>query len=296
MRRSYIREKKYQCGDEYMTVGVYAVTDQEHRQRGKKRKESDRGQKERNKYASLRRKQRKVLANFDKNGFFLTGTYEDGYLPADFAACRKDVENYKRRVITATCKRFGVPESTIRSWMAEEAKQPDGAFAQARAEAAREIAARAALGARAQVGYLQQRVAENQRAADIRAKLEQRLDEDARSRRYEIGGLLKSEAEDLQDAAETGLVVRSAPGTYDRQLSDEERDELAKQLERYEAKAMTDKDAANIAAVLLTTAANAAALVPRDEGSSQSVAPAVLMEGQEVSERQEVVLDGSGNV
>ena len=102
MRRSYIREKKYQCGDEYMTVGVYAVTDQEHRQRGKKRKESDRGQKERNKYASLRRKQRKVLANFDKNGFFLTGTYEDGYLPADFAACRKDVKNYKRRVITAT--------------------------------------------------------------------------------------------------------------------------------------------------------------------------------------------------
>lgn len=198
--------------------------------------------------------------------------------------------------ICAVARKYGVPESTIRSWMAEEAKQPDGAFAQARAEAAREIAARAALGVRAQVGYLQQRVAENQRAADIRAKLEQRLDEDARSRRYEIGGLLKSEAEDLQDAAETGLVVRSAPGTYDRQLSDEERDELAKQLERYEAKAMTDKDAANIAAVLLTTAANAAALVPRDEGSSQSAAPAVLMEGQEVSERQEVVLDGSGNV
>lgn len=198
--------------------------------------------------------------------------------------------------ICAVARKYGVPESTIRSWMAEEAKQPDGAFAQARAEAAREIAARAALGARAQVGYLQQRVAENQRAADIRAKLEQRLDEDARSRRYVIGGLLKSEAEDLQDAAETGLVVRSAPGTYDRQLSDEERDELAKQLERYEAKAMTDKDAANIAAVLLTTAANAAALVPRDEGSSQSAAPAVLMEGQDRSEQQEVVLDGRGDV
>ena len=198
--------------------------------------------------------------------------------------------------ICAVARKYGVPESTIRSWMAEEAKQPDGAFAKARAEAAREIAARAALGARAQVGYLQQRVAENQRAADIRAKLEQRLDEDARSRRYIVGRLLKSEAEDLQDAAETGLVVRSAPGTYDRQLSDEERDELAKQLERYEAKAMTDKDAANIAAVLLTTAANAAALVPRDEGSSQSAAPAVLMEGQDRSEQQEVVLDGRGDV
>ena len=198
--------------------------------------------------------------------------------------------------ICAVAQKYGVPESTIRSWMAEEAKKPDGAFAKARAEAAREIAARAALGARAQVGYLQQRVAENQRAADIRAKLEQRLDEDARSRRYMVGRLLKSEAEDLQDAAETGLVVYSEPGSYDRQLSDEERDELAKQLERYEAKAMTDKDAANIAAVLLTAAANAAALVPRDEGSSQSAAPAVLMEGQDRSEQQEVVLDGRGDV
>lgn len=198
--------------------------------------------------------------------------------------------------ICAVARKYGVPESTIRSWMAEEAKKPDGAFAKARAEAAREIAARAALGARAQVGYLQQRVAENQRAADIRAKLEQRLDEDARSRRYIVGRLLKSEAEDLQDAAETGLVVYSEPGSYDRQLSDEERDELAKQLERYEAKAMTDKDAANIAAVLLTAAANAAALVPRDEGSSQSAAPAVLMEGQDRSEQQEVVLDGRGDV
>ena len=114
MRRSYIREKKYSCGDAYMAVGVYAVTDQEHRQRGKKRKESDRGQKERNKYASLRRKQRKVLTNFDERGFFLTGTYEDGYLPESFAGCRRDVENYKRRVINATCKNFGVSRDKIR--------------------------------------------------------------------------------------------------------------------------------------------------------------------------------------
>ena len=195
--------------------------------------------------------------------------------------------------ICAVARKYGVPESTIRSWMAEEAKQPDGAFAQARAEAAREIAARAALGARAQVGYLQQRVAENQRAADIRAKLEQRLDEDARSRRYEIGGLRKSEAEDLQDAAETGLVVRSAPGTYDRQLSDEERKELEKQLERYDSRVMTDRDAANIAAVLLTAAASAAQLAPRDETDSSQSAPAVLVEPKSSEAETEVVLDGT---
>lgn len=114
MRRSYIREKKYRCGDAYMAVGIYAVTDQEHRQRGKKHKESDRGQKERNKHAGMRRKQRKVLANFDKDGFFLSHTYSDDFLPEDFAGCRKDVENYKRRVIAATRKRFGVPKESIR--------------------------------------------------------------------------------------------------------------------------------------------------------------------------------------
>ena len=114
MRKSYIREKKIRCGDEYMAVGVYAVTDQEHRKRGKKRKESDKGQKSRNKAASMRKKQRKVLANFDKRGFFLTGTYEDCYLPDDEAACWKDVENYARRVKYATCKRFGVEKEKIR--------------------------------------------------------------------------------------------------------------------------------------------------------------------------------------
>lgn len=114
MKKSYIREKKYRCGSEYMAVGIYAVTDQEHRRRGKKHKESDRGQKERNKHASLRRKQRKAIANFGRDGFFLTGTYEEFYLPEDFAACRRDVENYKRRVIGATVKRFGVNRDKIR--------------------------------------------------------------------------------------------------------------------------------------------------------------------------------------
>ena len=197
--------------------------------------------------------------------------------------------------ICAVARKYGVPESTIRSWMAEEAGKPDGVFAQARAEAAREIAARAALGAKAQVRYLQQRVDENRRAAEVRANLQARLDEDARARNFAVGSLLKSESETLQDAAETGLVVYSAPGSYDRQLTGQEREELAKQLERYEALTMADKDAANIATVLLNAAANAAALVPRDEDSSQSAAPAVLMEPKHDMEQEEVVLDGSGD-
>mgnify|MGYP005758355871 CR=1 FL=1 len=197
--------------------------------------------------------------------------------------------------ICAVARKYGVPESTIRSWMAEEAGKPDGVFAQARADAAREIAARAALGAKAQVRYLQQRVAENQRAAEIRQRLQQRLDEDARARKYTVGALLKSQEEELADATETGLVVYSQPGSYDRELDEAQRKELEAQLERYEALAMADKDAANIATVLLNAAANAAALVPRDEGSSQSAAPAVLMEPKHDMEQEEVVLDGSGD-
>ena len=44
MRCNYIREKKYQCGDDYMAVGVFSIIPQEHRGRGKKRKESSEGQ------------------------------------------------------------------------------------------------------------------------------------------------------------------------------------------------------------------------------------------------------------
>ena len=195
--------------------------------------------------------------------------------------------------ICAVARKYGVPESTIRSWMAEEAGKPDGVFAEARAQAAREIAARAALGARAQVGYLQQRVAENRRASEICTKLRAKLDEDARARKYTVGALLKSQEEELADATETGMVVYSQPGSYDRELDYEQRKELEAQLERYDTQVMSDRDAANVAAVLLTAAANAAALVPRDEGSTQSAAPAVLMEAKDDAEQQEVVLDGT---
>lgn len=192
--------------------------------------------------------------------------------------------------ICAVARRYGVPESTIRSWMAEEAGKPDGVFA-----AAREIAARAAVGAKAQVSYLQQRVAENQRAAEVREKLHRRLDEDAKARQYDIGVQLKSEDETLQDTMETGLVAYGAPGSYDRQLSDEERKELEKQLERYDSRVMTDRDAANVAAVLLTAAGDAAALVPQDttDRDSGQSAPAVLVEPKSSEAETEVVLDGT---
>ena len=198
--------------------------------------------------------------------------------------------------ICAVARRYGVPESTIRSWMAEEAGKPDGVFAAARAEAAREIAARAAVGAKAQVSYLQQRVAENQRAAEVREKLHRRLDEDARARKYTVGALLKSQEEELADATETRMVVYRQPGSYDRKLDEAQRKELEAQLERYDGRVMTDRDAANVAAVLITAAGAAAALVPQDttDRDSGQSAPAVLMEPRGTEDEAEVILDGPG--
>ena len=37
MRCNYIREKKYQCGDDYMAVGVFSMLPKELGSRGKKR-------------------------------------------------------------------------------------------------------------------------------------------------------------------------------------------------------------------------------------------------------------------
>ena len=68
--------------------------------------------------------------------------------------------------ICAVARRYGVPESTIRTWVAEEAKRGD-VWAEERRAAAREIALRASLGTRAQVSYLQSRVVENRRAAQV---------------------------------------------------------------------------------------------------------------------------------
>lgn len=56
---------------------------------------------------------------------------------------------------------------------------------------------------------------------------------------------------------------------------------------------MSDRDAANVAAVLLTAAASAAQLAPRDETDSSQSAPAVLVEPKSSEAETEVVLDGT---
>ena len=150
--------------------------------------------------------------------------------------------------ICAVARKYGVPESTIRSWLAEEAARSD-AFAKERQAAALEIAIRASLGTRAQVAYLQSRADENQRAAQIRGKLNRRLDP-------------------------------------------EEEKILREQLDRYEAQAMSDKDAANIAKVLMLVAEKAAALVPGQEDTGEDGSPMIeIGRAENDSVETEVLLD-----
>ena len=191
--------------------------------------------------------------------------------------------------ICAVAKRYGVPESTIRSWMSEEASRSD-AFAQARQEAAREIAARAALGVRTQVVFLQGRAAESQRAAQITGKLHKRLDEDTRARDFAVGTLLKDDSEELADATETGLVVYSSPGSYDRQLDEGQRRQLNAELERYEGRIMSDKCAASVTKVLLEVAEKAAAIAPAEKADSESGPPMVEIGREERGEGETEVV------
>lgn len=196
--------------------------------------------------------------------------------------------------ICAVARKYGIPESTIRSWMAEEARRGD-VWAEERRAAAREIALRASLGTRAQVTYLQGRVEENQRAAEVKKRLHAKLDEDARARSFAVGTLLKSEAEELNDAAQTGLVVYSSPGSYDRQLDEGERRELLAQMKRYDSRTMTDKNAAAVANVLMTVAQRAAEMLPPDSTQSEAGkgAPLIQIETEETAdgEAEVVVLE-----
>ena len=189
--------------------------------------------------------------------------------------------------ICAVAKKYGVPESTIRSWMSEEAGRSD-AFAKARQEAAREIAIRASLGVRAQVTFLQGRAAESQRAAQITERLHRRLDED-----FAVGTLLKDDPEELADATETGLVVYGGAGTRNLRLYEDERDLLNAELERYEGRVMSDKNAAGVAKVLMEVAEKAAAMAPAENTNSESGPPMVeIVAASETDGQQEVEVDG----
>ncbi len=99
-RKTYIREQKTICGPSYAEVDFCTVSESEHRAspRSKKKFASSLAQQARNMERATRLMIQILNTNFDKQGFSLTLTYSDGYLPFDDEGAWRDVSNYLQRV------------------------------------------------------------------------------------------------------------------------------------------------------------------------------------------------------
>ena len=194
--------------------------------------------------------------------------------------------------ICAVARKWGVPESTIRTWISEEMEKPEGIYEQARREAARQVAAAAADAALKQVGYLARRVEANARNAEICAGLAERLRQDVRARNWDgVGRHLTTEAERAAAADTKALVVYSAPDSYDKALDDGERAEIERMMELHAP--MDDKSATVMAQALVEITARAAALgAAAQEATAESAEPPVLYLGElDSGQGEEVEVD-----
>src|SRR5699024_11073649 len=132
-------------------------------------------------------------------------------------------------------------------------------YAQARREAARQVAAKAACVTLRHLDFLADRVEANLHNAEISKNLLDRLKEDARARDFEdVGRNLSTAAEKAEAAECKALVAYASPGSYDRQLSAEQREEVERLLKLHAP--MDDRDAAQMGRVLVEISARAAGL------------------------------------
>ena len=191
--------------------------------------------------------------------------------------------------ICAVARKWGVPESTIRTWISEEMAKPEGIYEQARREAARQVAAAAADAALKQVSYLARRVEANARNAEICEGLAERLRQDVRARNWDgVGRHLTTEAERAAAADTKALVVYSAPDSYDKALDDGERAEIERMMELHAP--MDDKSATVMAQALVEITARAAALgAAAQEATAEGAEPPVLYLGELDSRQGEEV-------
>lgn len=99
-KKQYIREQKTICGKNYAEVDFCWISEKEHRAgtRGRKRFASSLAQQGRNAERARRTLVQLLNTNFDEQGFSLTLTYEDIYLPGGDDAAWLDVQNYLQRI------------------------------------------------------------------------------------------------------------------------------------------------------------------------------------------------------
>lgn len=166
--------------------------------------------------------------------------------------------------ICAVARKYGVPESTLRTWMKaaqkKSAAEKKDLFAQERQRQLRALGHMAASGARASVGYICSRLEENDRDAAIYHGLKRRLDHDEG---------LKTEEEIEADRRETAMVVHGEPGTVEEPLTLEQREQITAQMARH--RPMSDFAAANYLRALTSVAAKAAELTGDDETDDKTL-------------------------
>lgn len=99
--RSFIREKKIYCGDDYLEVDIFSLTKNQVNKKGtraKKERVSLNTQKNLNDKNARRKFSWICEANFAKNSYSVTLTYNDYFLPATLEDAEREMRNYLRRL------------------------------------------------------------------------------------------------------------------------------------------------------------------------------------------------------
>lgn len=111
--RTFVREKKIYCGENYLEVDIYnyTATEQENARRGRRSKkeiESTPKQVDWNDRNSKRRFLQLVNTNFDENDIHFSCTYSKDNMPSTCADAERELRNFLRRVEYAR-KKEGLP-------------------------------------------------------------------------------------------------------------------------------------------------------------------------------------------
>lgn len=102
MARSFIREKKIYCGKDYLEVDIYSISENQLEKRKGKRSKKEKVSIPAQKVLNDKNARRKFIqlaeANFGKEGYSVTLTYSEEFLPDTLEEAEKEVRNYLRRV------------------------------------------------------------------------------------------------------------------------------------------------------------------------------------------------------
>ena len=97
MRKSFVREKKIYCGEEYLEVDIVHVTNTPEAGKEKKGKSSAR-QKNLNDKRSKRRFVQIANTNFGADDLHISATYNEKHLPVTLEEAERNVHNFLNKV------------------------------------------------------------------------------------------------------------------------------------------------------------------------------------------------------